>query len=599
MWYRSIDYLEIEMGPLTVFFGKNNSGKTNILEAIYGVLAHDEIPGFYAGANLARAVRASDDKLTPLGALYAELEARQLFDDEVLSLNAPQEVSLVGESGTLELKPLPPEQVSFVGYFDKPGLYFADPQPYFAQIHSDAEYHCVDVELGNEFEERRVDGPRPRPVFLDWEFADIDEHITKGIKNLLQERPGSEPRWLEHVEAEDGGSWQVRPVVYQSVASLGALATSLLPDFLDGSIRAKFSVPSTWGAEPTVSVVYEERGTDRYARSLTDFGRGAARWIAAAIQIALHVLSNLENLQFSTAQQSFSGHVLFVDEPEAHLHPSAVASIVRWCEKMVDQGFNVIVASHHEEFLRVSGDHVKLVKVSRDLESPHTKARALLNSAAPLLQELAAEVGMHPATLLSLHKAALFVEGPLDEAVLDEYAGPALEAAGVVVIPIHGTKNLEGLVDGEFPGRLGLKMGVLTDATVAATIWERSNTKRSSEEKKLVRLVRRLQEQDRPAPTLFGVPEADLLFALPGAAVREHLGGQFPGWHELVEECRVAEDKGPSDSCDWKTYAETHYGLPLTATGVRELVHSLDVNGVELPSIKNVVEEILAWAKDS
>jgi len=51
---------------------------------------------------------------------------------------------------------------------------------------------------------------------------------------------------------------------------------------------------------------------------------------------------------------------------------------------------------------------------------------------------------MHPATTLSLHRAILFVEGPLDEAVLDEYAGAALDVAGVTIIPIHGTKNLEG-----------------------------------------------------------------------------------------------------------------------------------------------------------
>ena len=109
------------------------------------------------------------------------------------------------------------------------------------------------------------------------------------------------------------------------------------------------------------------------------------------------------------------------------------------------------------------------------LNHPATTARTLLSAATPLLQELATEVGMHPAAALSLHRAILFVEGPLDEAVLDEYAGPALDAAGVTIIPIHGTKNLEGLIDGEFTTRLGIKTGVLTDNTVTATMWDRSN----------------------------------------------------------------------------------------------------------------------------
>ena len=83
----------------------------------------------------------------------------------------------------------------------------------------------------------------------------------------------------------------------------------------------------------------------------------------------------------------------------------------------------------------------------------------------------------------------LFVEGPLDVAVLDEYAVGRLDAAGVSIIPIHGTKNLEGLIDGEFTARLGIKTGVLTDNTTVATLWDRSNRKRSSEEVKLVRLI--------------------------------------------------------------------------------------------------------------
>ena len=231
------------------------------------------------------------------------------------------------------------------------------------------------------------------------------------------------------------------------------------------------------------------------------------------------------------------------------------------------------------------------------LNHPRTTARTLLSTATPLLQELATEVGMHPAAVLSLHRAILFVEGPLDEAVLDEYAGPQLDAAGVTVIPIHGTKNLEGLIDGEFTTRLGIKTGVLTDNTLTATIWNRSNRKRSSKEVKLVRLIQRFKDKGLPPPDLFGVAEDDLLFALPPDAIREFVNGPFPGWHELREECRASEGLGPSDSVDWKSYAAAHYGLPLTTTGgVRTIVRALDLAGVELPSIRAVVDDVIAWA---
>jgi len=39
LFYRSVQYLEFELGAVHGVFGKNNAGKTNLLEAIYGVLA--------------------------------------------------------------------------------------------------------------------------------------------------------------------------------------------------------------------------------------------------------------------------------------------------------------------------------------------------------------------------------------------------------------------------------------------------------------------------------------------------------------------------------------------------------------------------------
>jgi hypothetical protein len=53
-----------------------------------------------------------------------------------------------------------------------------------------------------------------------------------------------------------------------------------------------------------------------------------------------------------------------------------------------------------------------------------------------------------------------------------------LDAAGVKIIPIHGTRNLQGLVSAELAITLGIKMGVLTDQTNPAAMGERSNKKR-------------------------------------------------------------------------------------------------------------------------
>lgn len=159
---------------------------------------------------------------------------------------------------------------------------------------------------------------------------------------------------------------------------------------------------------------------------------------------------------------------------------------------------------------------------------------------------------------------------------------------------------MEGLIDAELTPHLGIKVGLLTDATDPDTMGQRSNNKRSREEIWVTRLIKSFTDKGLPPPTPFGVPEDDLLFALPAEGVRKcypDSASNFPGWLQMREKCCTALGKGPSDSIDWKLYAEQLYGLPLTtADGVRSLVHTLDLADVEFPSIRRVIDQIVAWA---
>lgn len=627
--YRSIPTQEFEVGPFTVMFGKNNAGKTYLLEALYSVLAPQS---FADGHQRTRGLRGDDGAL---GAIYVDLERGLEFDNAILDL-VPEDV----EGGVLQLQRLPQDQVCFAstpnneslpnpGY--QPELWFVDLADYWTE--TDAHGLIVDEECDELYvvdERTRLVGAEPslRPLFLEWEFSDVDQWVTSVIVELttvpdrMQDTNGGFP--FTHIpgsrgflrrarDSESAEAWIIRPEVRARLSQLAELATNLLPDFLDGSIQTALHVPTDWDDSPRVRVEYRERGSSS-GYPVPDFGRGTSRWLSIALQVALHVMEQdwlTSALPAANADKRHSGSVLLIDEPEAHLHPSAVASVIRWCQRMVQNGFQIVAASHHEEFLRADGDDITFVQVTRGVEteaddageihhSLRTRIRTLASTATPILQGLAAEIGLHPASALSLHRALLFVEGPLDEAMLDEYAGPQLDAAGVLVVPIHGTKNLEGLIDGEFTTRLGIKAGILTDNTQTDTLLDRSNRKRSSEEIKLVRLIKRFQDQGLPAPALFGVPEDDLLFALPAEAIRDYLQGPFPGWHELREECRAAEGLGPSDSVDWKSYALTHYGLPLTAAGgVRSIIRALDLAAVDMPSIRTVVAEVLNWAAKS
>lgn len=602
--YRSIDYLEFEAGPFTVLFGKNNTGKTNVLEALYEILGPGATSAADGQTERVRGLRGSDAETgIPRGAVFAQLEPGKTFDEDVLSLGSAEVGTLLGDFDGVEVPRLPPRQVAFVGDYDESLLIFGDPRRYFLRDHDvmrgQAEYLGPDHD--DQFRSFCVEGPRPERLFLDWEFEDIDRRvgaaILKPLISPVMKQGGRPPKrgWLERVDVVGSGeTWRVRPEIYERIENFASLAMEFMPDFIDGAIRARFNVPSGWGEAPSLSVEFEDFATGVRVDSVADIGRGAARWIAVATQIAQHLIVHGG---FDAA------HAFFVDEPEAHLHPSAVASIVRWCQRLVSLGLNVVVASHHEEFLRAARDEYDaptLVHIRRDTVSGSTTAHSLPTASATRLLDLAEDIGMTAASALSIHRAFLYVEGPLDEAVLEEYGGLELDAAGVKVIPIHGTKNLEGLVAAEVVTNLGIKTGVLTDATDPKTMVERAGRKRSSEERKVLRVIQMAEEKGLPAPTSFGVPEADLLFALPPDAIREYLAGPFPEWNELVAECREAFGKGPSDSVNWKAYAEDHYGLKITTpSGVRALVRELDLKSVPLPSIRAVIDDIVAWAGTS
>ena len=603
--------LEFGVGRFTVLFGKNNAGKTSILECIYLMLASHapEVGEAQLRGGAGTDYEVGEQIGWCVGALYVDLESDFEFDHAVLESFPHWEPV---EDGLVRFGPLPPGQVCY-GSADRGRreLWFTDLSEFYRGIYQEIIHSAPPPDYELDEQQCSDDGPFPKPLLLGGEIEEIDTWVTAAIAKLTarDKRYNAIDTPLERIysdeDADDFPTFRLRPEVERAVEQLASLATDLLPDFLDGEIRATFSMPVEWDDHPRVRLYYSFRGV-RWG-ALRASGRGASRWMGIAVQLALRIMEgDNETISLdSVGAGKFSGHVLFIDEPEAHLHHSAVASIVRWCHRMVASGFNVLAASHHEEFLRAPGEDVTFVNVTREVidldgvPTLSTTARTITTAATKELQELADEVGMHPAAALSLYRAILFVEGTLDEAVLDEYAGPRLGAAGVSIIPIHGTKNLEGLIDGEFTARLGIKTGVLTDNTKVATLWDRSNRKRSSEEVKLVRLINRFEERGLPKPTLFGVAEEDLLFALPVEAIRDFLNGPFPEWRALIDECRAAHGLGPSDSAPWKDYAFEQYGLPITTPdGVRRVVRALDLAGVELASIRTVVDDIIDWAYD-
>ncbi len=228
--HRSVEDLEFDAGQFTVLFGRNNAGKTNILEAIAGIFAPKESSAIRGtpGDSLWRWY--GEPLLGPRGAAVVQLEPGVPFDDAV--------VAAVSEGAA---KPWD-GPVSFTrngavrGYAKGFGV-------------SETAADAPDIGSGDI-----VAAPELHVLFLDWRFDDLHGRVEASIAALTSDTAGPLLPWLETVQASDGADYRVPAEVRTRVDQLSSLASDLLPDFVDGSIDASVTSPSVWGDTPKLVV---------------------------------------------------------------------------------------------------------------------------------------------------------------------------------------------------------------------------------------------------------------------------------------------------------------------------------------------------------
>lgn len=448
---------------------------------------------------------------------------------------------------------------------------------------------------------------RPTLVSGDWEAATIANEIETFFSTTRRgdDTPHSWPEWAEHnrpwlVTTRGSRSYEINPSVRNFATELESIANQFLPGFVNGALHVDLTRADRWDqGHPRLRLRFFENGRDEFAGDLSDEGSGVARWAAMALRLAMHVLRNRCAVGAVSApgQQSLDGYVILLDEPEAHLHPAAVRDVVEWISVTSNLGACVVVATHHEEFLNNLQPDAALIHVNKPDRPTESHLRQLDMRTVQDLKQLAEDVGISASAAFGLFSAVLYVEGPLDVAVLDEFAGRRLEAVGVLLIPIHGTRNLEGLVTSEVIQHLGCKQGILLDATDVPTIRERPNKRLSTEEKKVLRVLDIARERGGAQPRLFGVTVRDLLYSCDEEGLRDFSESTFPGWTDIDREAREYFGADGSQSVNWKRYVNERYRIPFeTEDGVREVIRWLDLHGFTNETLVSLIDEIVEWA---
>lgn len=269
-----------------------------------------------------------------------------------------------------------------------------------------------------------------------------------------------------------------------------------------------------------------------------------------------------------------------IDEPERHLNPRLVREAARWLEDwLAGHRAQAIVVSHAVAFLG-AGERTRYVLAERGAE--RASLRAFSPDELTAMTDIAQSLGLDHGELLGMTKLLLFVEGQGDRAVLEALFGSRLRRAGIVVVPISGTKNHPVIVEGDVLLRYcAHRAAVVFDKLNAACVGRLRRDrafrrevygKASTECKNMVQL---LDAADRVERVLTPLPlEAPDMFDLLDDEVLREL---FPSWPGHAEAQLAYGLERPRDKSYWK-HLRDGYGagkevatLAAAAVRMREL----------------------------
>jgi energy-coupling factor transporter ATP-binding protein EcfA2 len=370
-----------------------------------------------------------------------------------------------------------------------------------------------------------------------------------------------------------------------AVEALAEEANRLLPSFVQS--RGEIVLELGAGPLPGVAVVdVALREHDGAACGIDVLGRGVARWVAIALRAAARRLR--AGPAAGAALAPFPG-VLLIDEPEAHLHPGAVKSVAQWLvDRNRQDGIGVVVATHEVDLLDLPAESAQLVYVSR-APGQYTKAEPVGGDLLGTLETHAADLGLSRGQILLRTKGVLIVEGVHDVAVVRHYYDRHLRERRMLMLPLHGLHEALSLVELEFLSRLDVPLVLLCDNARRELLRKgRLPDVPTAEEQKIFLLLLSLSGASRLHVVSHGLP--DVICALPDAAVATVVRAagqeQWAGWARVAE---AARRRGTPI----KDHLADRLGVTVDAHFVAEVLRAADP-ALPAASLDRAMQEALA-----
>ena len=318
-------------------------------------------------------------------------------------------------------------------------------EPFCSYIYSIPQ--CADLSRGIE----NVEG------YIEARIGDLSALRDQEDEAIESLGNGGEHRhvWLEanqqgQHKIGDLVQYQVKPSIHQTVKIFETWVNLCLPSFVREQFDVKIKVksPDLWFSHSSrVSVRLKERTSPFNSFSLESASQGTRKWVILALQLVGHAIANepwrFEEDDGKRTHLSLANQILLLDEPESFLHPGAIQSVITWIHDVMNRGAQVFVATHSFRIFDLMWPEWATSRLMSSLNRVGSFSLRKVDFEGDELEKFSRDLGISMGEILLEKKIILFVEGRVDQALIQSVYPNWISQARVAIFPLHGDKEIE------------------------------------------------------------------------------------------------------------------------------------------------------------
>lgn len=247
--------------------------------------------------------------------------------------------------------------------------------------------------------------------------------------------------------------------------------------FHDVNVKLHFPTPSLEDIFKSGTLkIFEKSSCGETMRDISKFGHGTQR----SIQMAL--IQYLADRKQSSIGRKKSNTLIFIDEPELYLHPSAIHAIRDSLVLLSRAGFQVIITTHSASM--ISYKHAAdAVQVYKDATLGTISRRTLSEKIEELYQASSAQLysafTLNNASQILFSEEVFLVEGKTEinvlPAIYNRFKGRNLDLSKKAFVSVNGKGSIFGMA--EVISAVGIKTRVLVDCDFLGIYFNHPTTK--------------------------------------------------------------------------------------------------------------------------